>query len=353
VVRGGQAVRIVHFAPFAPHACGLYEAARDMVVADILAGNDSHLVDVGCTSGQQLVTEQGRTGLVDARGGSRITSAAPEMAQRADVLVCHTGVPDPWIATCQAPIVWVLHGRPAACFRPEQFGGSQSYSLMARVAAWPRVKACLSFWEEHEPFWAPIVPRHKLVFFPAPPVDTQRFSPDGPAVEFSQNGLNVLVADTWREDVDVYEIVHGVMAAAGRIRGLRLHLYGTEPTLGPWQFLIDHLKKLGVLGSVAGRVTTIDQAYRGADVLLSPHRIAVRTIAEALCCGLPVIAADGCRFTEWTCDPSDPLDVARALERFDRARVDRATVRRKAEADFGLAGFGRAISELYEGVQRV
>src|SRR5574343_691756 len=121
-------MKIIHFAPFAPNGCGLYEAARDMVVADRLAGHESDLVEVGILQEDgELV--QGEAGKVDERGRDRIETVGPEQVELADILICHTGVPDTWFSFSQSPMIWILHGRPQACFGPEQFGSHSAYSL--------------------------------------------------------------------------------------------------------------------------------------------------------------------------------------------------------------------------------
>ena len=65
-------VKIAHFAPFSPNACGMYEAARDFIRADRLAGRVSELVDVGGSDG--TTRRPLRCGEKDARGGFEIVA---------------------------------------------------------------------------------------------------------------------------------------------------------------------------------------------------------------------------------------------------------------------------------------
>ena len=246
-------MRIVHFAPFAPNACGLFEAARDMAIADMLAGHEVHIVDVGYTVNGTW--KAGEIGKMDSRGGTYITSSDPQIALSADVLIAHTGVPDNWIVGCQAPIVWILHGRPAACFRPEQFGREKSYSLLAMVAKWPRVKKMVTFWPYHVKFWEPIDPHHKVVCFDAPPIDGARFCESGPRHNFGELGgnWNILIADSWREDVDIYELSQGIIDGAKRLKGVKFHFCSMEEPLGPWEYVLTQLRSLGALGGDVGK----------------------------------------------------------------------------------------------------
>lgn len=348
-------MRIVHFAPFAPCGCGLYEAARDMVIADRLAGHDANLVDTGPTI--KGVHSPGKAGQVDNRGGSEVISADPGVAFRADVLVAHAGYLDQWIVQTQAPVIWILHGRPAACFRPEQFGDGNSYSCLASIAQWPRVRKMVTFWSHHMPFWRPIVPPEKLICLGGPPVDGRRFSPDGPRHDFGELGStwNVAIAESWREDVDTYEVTHGALEAAREIKGVRFHFYGMETPLPQcWEYLLADFRRLGALGEVWARRPNIEEIYRAADIVLSPQRIATRIVAEALSCGTPVIAANGCECATATVAPDEPEQVAAEIRRLifeldsDAARVQ-ANVRSSAQG-FSLSRYSRAMNELYERV---
>ncbi len=344
-------MNIVHFAPFAPNGCGLYEAARDMIVADKVFGHESNLVDTGATvNGEAAV--QGEVGKIDARGMTEVITASPDVAMYADVLIAHTGVPDPWISKCQAPLIWMLHGRPQACFQPEQFGRGHSFSLINMLASWPRVKAMVTFWPYHEKFWLPIIPREKLICFQAPPVDCSRFAVTGKTHDYSIMGdeINVVLADSWREDVDLYEITNGVIEFARREQGVKFHFYGVDGPPACWEYLFNDLRMYGALGEIWARRPGMDEVYRAADVILSPHRITTRVIAEALCCGTPVVAAQGCSHATWTCDPGNPDSVATALSRAIKQikKSPQAVKKRvkKVSKEFSLAVYAGCMNEL-------
>jgi hypothetical protein len=306
-------MKIVHFVPFAPNACGLYEAARDMIIADFLSGHEVHLVDTGTVFND--VYTPGYPGKEDIRGGSFIVTSDPAIVNTADIIIAHSGVPDNWLSPCQAPIIWVLHGRPAACFRPEQFKKGHSYTLMANLAQWPRVKKMLSFWPHHTKYWEPIVPKDKLVCLPAPPIDNKRFSPEGPVYDYGEfkGKWNILLCDSWREDIDIYEIVHGAIEAGKIIEGIKFHFCSVEVPLGPWELIFNKMRQMNILGEVSGRMINMEERYRASDIILTPHHIAVRTIGEALTIGKPVIAAKGCNFTPYTAIPDEPIDIANTI----------------------------------------
>jgi len=317
-------------------------------------------VDVGpsLADGTQ---QPARVGAVDDRGGFRLVTAPPEWADTADVIVYHTGAADGWVARNQAPIVWIVHGRPLACFRPEQNNSPlHSYSLYATVAAWPRVKKLVYFWPEFTPYWRVILPEEKLIALDWPAIDLQRFSPDGPKHVFAQNHagrFNALICDSWRQDVDCYEITNGAIEAAKLIPGLRVHFYSIETAPGTnvlqycWDLLTSGLRRLGALGELSGRNTEIDQVYRAVDFVMTPNRIVTRIIGEALACGVPVLAPHGCKVTPWTADIQDPEDVGRVAARLVQAlRDDREGVRRQCletAKQFGLDRFGEAMERVY------
>lgn len=308
-------MKIVHFGPFGPNAAGIYEAARDMVRADTLAGHDVQFVDTGLQIGAERLP--GKVGAVDDRGGFQLVTAAADASDSADVLVCHTGVPDGWIARTQAPIVWILHGRPLAAFRYEQRTGVASYTCYQQVSHWPRSKRLVHFWPEFAPYWDAIFPQGKQVAFEFPPIDGDRFNPNGEAHEIEgrhRGQYNGLICDSWREDVDCFEIANGALEAARHNRDLSWHFYGMQEPLGPWEPLLAALRKMGSLGEVCGRMPDMERVYRGMDFVLTPHRIVTRVIGESLCCGTPVVAARGCKVTPATADPSEPHSVAQAVQ---------------------------------------
>ncbi len=343
-------MKIIHFAPFAPNACGLYEAARDMIVADRLAGHQSDIVDVGTTVNNEYIP--GEAGKIDERGRDRLESVDPIHTESADILVAHTGVPDAWLAFCQAPLVWVMHGRPQACFGPEQFGKYNSYSLISSLAVKPRVKVMLSFWPYHQQFWNVVVPEEKLVVLDAPVVDGRRFSPKGYTHDFAELGgeTNIVLADSTREDVDLYEVAHGALEFCKRQSGVKFHFYGMDPAAGCWNFITNQLRMLGGLGEMWARRSNMEEIYRAADLVLSPHRITTRVIAEALCCETPVVAASGLEHATWTCNVSNPGAVADVLvEAVDlcTSKEVRESVR-EMKKNFSFDQFNAAMTQVYE-----
>jgi len=344
-------VKIVHWAPFAPSRCGLYEAARDCVRADLMRGHEVLFCDTG-PSPKAGEREPPLVGAMDPRGGWVLETSAWADATDADLWVCHDGVPDQEAARCQVPMIWLIHGRPYAAFRLEQdsLGLAAPYTVIRNLGQWPRVKALVTMWDEHLPHWELVVPEGKLHSTVDPPVDGGRFLRQGKVRELTRAGkYNLLVCDSWREDVDVYETAVACYHAAKRRPGTRVHLWAVEPGKdeGCWQHLYRALDEIGALGEVHAREGSFDEVYRAMSAVVSPHSIGVRTITEALCCGTPVVAASGCRYTPYTGDPRNVLDMADAIV---RCLDDVADGRDETDASpFGLELFGDRMETIYQG----
>ena len=313
-------MRIAHIAPFAPARCGLYESARDFVRADCLAGGDAWFVDRGIAINSE--SEPPVADPVDDRGGWLLPVRGRESLVQADVIVEHMSPPPEWDMPAETPIVWIQHGRPAATFRPEQADPARShYSRLIEVANFPQVKAVVTMWPEHMPYWAPILPREKLFQLPAPPICGDKFSADGEAQDFGDlaGKQNVVIATAWRDDIDIFDIFHAAICyARDNPDAATFHFYsmnldadnGIPPV---WVKLLNALNQYGALGHRIARHGDMAQVYRAADLILSPHRICTRVVGEALLCGTPVVAALGNDYANWTYPIDDPEEGGRTL----------------------------------------
>lgn len=315
---------ICHLAPFAPYRCGLYEAARDMCKADIISGNRVMFVDTGITN-VDGTREEPQIGAIDDRLGFKLETASTDMINDADILVMHTGVIDNWIVKTQAPIIWVVHGRPLACFRPESQGKGNSYSVYHEVASWKRTKKMVYFWKEFKPYWLPVIEESKHEIFNYPVIDQQRFNIDGivhTIPDQDKGKYNVLICDSAREDVDLFELIVGCIETAKVIEGIKFHFYGIDNFEKPYyQYLFDQLRKLNALGTLHHRVSNVELLYRVMDCLISPNRIIVRTIAEALSCGCPVISENK-EVSTWCVDMSDIDSIINAFKNMTKTIND-------------------------------
>lgn len=302
-------LKVAHFAPFAPHMAGMYEAARDFVRCDRLAGRTSEFVDTGVTIGGKR--QPPKVGAVDERKGFTLKTASPLDVEQFDLFVMHDGVEYTYLQRQTVPMVVVIHGRPLYA------RGTGGLDYVAKFAGMSRTKRVVTMWPRFLPFWETLVPKGKLVAIAAPPIDQEQFCPQGPSYQFhpdDKGKFNVLVADSWRE-IDPWEMMHGLLLAADRIPGLRIHTFASETPLGAWEYLFRAMIAKGVKGALAGRFPDMDRVYRAMDLVATPHVIATRIVGEALSCGTALLAARGNDFAQFTCDPGDAHDVAGALVR--------------------------------------
>ena len=345
-------MKIFHIAPFGISRSGLYEAARDLARADFLAGHEVKLVDRGFLI--DGVEKYADVGSVDDRAGFKLTTASIKELDTADVIIDHCGIPLDWVARNQVPIIFIVHGRPLDSFRVEQGSSNQtSFSYMSNIASWPRVKKMVYFWPEYEPFWS-IFPKEKSAVFEYPAMDELRFNPDGikHIIEDKHRGdFNILICDSWgRKDVDMFEIINGIIQAGKEIKNFKLHFYGVSTPIQPcWDVLYKEMYKLNCMGELCGRMLDMDQIYRGMDCVLTPHRIITRVVGEALLTGIPVIASEGCSVAQFLCDPHDPLSVANAIKQFINSdqKVNRENALRESKK-FHLANYSKEMGKIYK-----
>lgn len=345
-------MNICHIAPYAPALCGLYEHARDMTRADCESGHGVFFIDAGITINGER--QEGKINSVDNRAGFRLETAHPDMINEADIIVMHTGCHDNWIVKNQAPIIWVIHGRPLACFRPELMGKGDSFSLYSDLAKWKRAKKMLYFWPEFTPFWNNVIPEEKLLCLDYPVIDQNRFNSGGDIYRLQNPGkYNFLICDSAREDLDLYELVNGCILAARKYPNqFKFHFIGSLdlPLPNIWNMVLGKLQELGALGDIVGRITNIESVYKACDCLISPNRIIVRTIAEALSCGLPVIAENGCKVADYTCYMPNPYDIVEAIElfksEFDNKQIDKNEIIERSKV-FNMCNYSNAMNKVY------
>lgn len=284
-------MKVAHVAVVTPHRAGLYETTRDLVAAERQAGIDARVVDP--------VNE---ITMVD-RG---VPVVERSFAQECQVLINHSGLSKE-LNQLQLPIIHILHGRPYNSFLLEQSGKIAIYSYLRRIRNDRRFKLFVTFWRDFVPYWATLLPRDKIHCLTAP-VDLQHWTPDGPAYNFHGHSgkINVVCSNMWRDDKTPYHIINAFLLFATRVQGARLHIYGAPQKGTAWEILKSLLREAGVLGEVpAGIVKGLQNVYRAADCVITPHRIATRSVREPLACGCNVVMAPGNHYTPYQADPED------------------------------------------------
>lgn len=347
-------MNIGHFAPFAPSRCGLYEAARDMCMADALSGHNALFFDTGVIDNN--IQSEAKVNAIDERGNFKLITSSLADLNNIDLIVAHTGINDNWLARIDAPVIWVLHGRPLACFRPEVFGRNQSYSLSNTVGNWKRVKKLLYFWDEFTPYWENCIPKNKLHCLDFPPIDNYRFNSGGEKYKLKNPGkYNILICDSMREDFCNYETVNNLIEVCKIHKGIKVHFFGSIdfPIANCWNILLNKLKDLDSLGDIEGRITFLEQVYRSVDLVISPNRIITRTIGEAIMSNVPVLAHEKCKIAVYGADISNTKDFIEAFEIFKHDKdqnVDYTEVLQPIKEMLSLESYNKNIVELYKEV---
>jgi len=313
----GSIVKVAHVAVVTPHQAGLYETTRDLVAAERHAGIDARIVDPV----NEIVT---------------IDRSVPVVAQsfvgQCQVIVNHSGLSKELNETT-LPIIHVLHGRPHSSFLLEQAGKVAVYSYLRRVARDPRFKTFVTFWPQFSPYWATLLPENKIRCVTAP-VDLDQWTPDGPsayAFHGRKGRVNVVCASLWREDETPYHVINAFLLFARTTPGAKLHIYAAPQKGTAWAVLKSLLEEAGALGEVAAFVQGLDNVYRAANAVITPHTIATRSVREPLACGCNVVMAPGTQYTPFQANPQNLPAYAAQIT---RAVTQHAPNRKTAELFF-------------------
>lgn len=286
-------MKIAHIVQVTPHRSGLYETARELAEGLRDIGHAACMVD----------PVESR---ISPTSDRNVPIAYPNWAAEADLLVNHSGLSGE-LNQLDKPIIHMLHGRPYSSFLLEQTGKIAIYSYWRKVAGDPRFKAFVTFWPSFVPYFQNILPPEKVHAIPAP-VDLEAWSLEGPnGYKFHDRGgnPNIVCTDLWREDKDPYHIINAFMYYADRTSGAKLHIYAAPQKGTAWGVLKAMLREQGSLGECLGIVKGLDNVYRAADVMITPHRIATRSVREALACGCQVVSGPSGKYTPYQADPED------------------------------------------------
>lgn len=309
-------LKIAHVTAYAPGCSGLYEASRDLAKADILSGHEVYIVDAGVFRNGKM--EPGKPGQIDDRSGYKLETSDPFILNDVDLTIMHTGVADNYLVKSNCPLLWIVHGKPLDTFRPEEDGLRVSYSMYENVSKWSRTVKMVYFWEEYHNYWKNVFPADKHLVFKYPVIDRARFKPEGEIYQLKNKGkYNVLIADSTRADINLFELVNGCIEAARQIPGIKFHFVGQDRfNLNCWQILLKKLQEVNGLGDVIGRTTEMANLYRAVDLTFSPNRIINRVVAESLCCNVPVLQEKGSLVSDYNCYVPDVMDVVEGLKLF-------------------------------------
>lgn len=302
-------IKIAHSVVITPGRCGLYETTRDLVKSIRGDGFDARMVDP--TKDKNKLHPDG-----DEDRGAPISDM--DFAKSADVLLNHSGLGEELENTNQ-PVIHVAHGRPRVSFLSENKGSTPIFSYHYKKNRDTRFKCLITFWPEHKPYhevmW-PDTPVHVITA----PVDLDKWTPEGPSgygFHGHSGSVNVVCADAWREDVDPFVAVHAFALFARRHKGAKLHMYGRNKNMKGWGALIKTLQDENTMGELLPWVSGLENVYRAADMVITPHHIAVRSMREAMACGCPVVSPSSGDLYKFVDSMEEALPIDRNVVRKD------------------------------------
>jgi len=355
----GDKLKVAQFLNFAPHLAGIYGTAKELVFAERKVGIDAQAIDYG--NGMNAPQRHSRVWCKDGE----LETISPDWAvKEADIIVRHSALPQRVFGT-HKPIVMPLHGMPEYTFLLEHTGATRTLKEILVSKDNKDYKAFITFWPETIFNWQVLIPDTKIYYVP-PMVDLNFFNIGGKLFDFGKKAgdINIVVTGVWRKE---YTTPYQVLFAASKfIRDKcpngRVHVFGVPgdnvkypKNDGPVNRTLLALQKAGCVGHCFNIVPDIDEVYRAADILVTQHAVASRTVREALACGCPIVAASGCKFTPYTANPEDTDGFANAIDRCyrdikaDRKSV-RDTARKTAEKEFNLEQTGQAMKKIFEEV---
>ena len=326
-------MRVAHIANMTPGQCGLYETTRDLVIHERRLGVDARIVDIrnavptspstvkpagscpqcGFTQLQTITPERTMPDWAEDRG---VVKAPLTWLESVDVICSHSGIPDHLPHGAKAPRIHVAHGRPHSSFLLGQQQNNHVWKAYENYAKDDRWKAIVTLWPGFGKYWQLVFPRPVHEFSPF--VDLERWKPCKSDYNFGGKSgePNIVISDVWRQDKDPFQCLFAFAEFAKAYPDAKLHLYGLNPNdssaLSP---ILTALQNRGVLGEVKGHVDNLVEIYNAADLLLTPHIIATRTIREAMACGLSVVAGGDQPYTPYGCEPERTNQYADVMTR--------------------------------------
>ena len=346
-------MRVAHFVRFAPHQAGIYESAKELILAERLVGLDAQMIDYGddATKGQVY----SRVGCKD----DDIVTVNPDWASKADILVRHSAIPKE-IMEKGIPAIMCLHGAPEYSFMLEHTGATRTMKeIMLSVKNY---KGLVTFWKQNLSQWEILL--NRKVHYCPPTVNLEVFKPEGKKFNFGKDAgeINIVVTNIWRKE---YHTPFNVLFAAAKFikercpKG-RVHVFAVPKDNekypkndGPVNRILLKLKEAKLVGGCYPMIKTLQDVYRAADMLVTPSTIAQRTVREALACGCPIVAAVGNSYTPYKADPRNIDEFVNAIDKcYEDIQADREAVRNNARCtaatEFNFEQAGKAMKTMFK-----
>lgn len=343
-------LKVAHVVIATPQQCGMYESARELVIAERRQGINAHIVDIRptekevkgkkrrklqeikcpkCNEKSKIVLEEKDiphrpSPWAEDRG---VCVAPIDFAMNSDVIVSHSGLDERFKDT-RMPKIHVAHGRPNSSYRIERGGETPIYTMYKQMSKDPTWKYMVTLWPGYEHYWRLVFPNIKVI--PAF-VDLEYWRPMEVDYKFdnwvdmkakkvvkgkSQSGTpNVICADIWRMDKDPFHLINAFALFAEKYPEAKLHIYGMDDNGRGRDAILTCLRERGVLGETMPMVKNLREIYNTGDILITPQSIATRTVRESLACGINVVADRLNPYTDYRADIEDIQTYANEIER--------------------------------------
>jgi len=285
-------MKIAHWSSFAPSRSGLYEAAKDLVLAERAAGIDALFMNMSIEDIEQHKAKC-PGGRIDE---ANLNPSDWEAAKDAKIWVIHRGIPASMLEESKKHyLIMAIHGAPEHMMMHdiENSGNVQSFnSHINMVNNYDRSVAL----NEHDyRIWQMYAPPEKLVHIDDS-IDVTRFSPDGYAWEFTGEP-SILHADVSRNIKLPFTLFWAMGKIYESIPEARLQMYGLPfaeiNTFRNMMVRAQNIHLLGTLESVQMITSDLRPMMRGSDIGVNPNLSGVRSrvTMEMMACGLPVVGA--------------------------------------------------------------
>jgi len=340
-------MKVAHWGVFAPCQSGQYETAKELIIAERAAGLDAEFIDFGWKDQANC-----RVGLVDGA----IKTVNPHWCDDANIMLRHSDIPLDYLRK-DIPYMICLHGRPESSFltgyRSGAYPVDRKKDVFKMITDKVLDKNCLgyiTFWQEYMEMFEDLVPSSLVHYVPAP-VDLIKYTPFGTKRKFENSGEpNIIITDMWREDITPFNVLQAALYYKRHINSkASIHIYGI------WKndYRRDYINKYGkLIGECMKFVTGLEFVYRSADIFITPHVIATRTVREAMASGVPMVAGGGSPYTQYNHDPRDIKGFAQEIDKCWQETAGnnnvRLTIRKQAEEEFSLERVGRMMKGTLE-----
>jgi hypothetical protein len=325
-------VKVAHAVVITPNRCGLYETTRELVAGLRELGVDSRMVDPAPRKDVVKPDDEDRGAPYASMG----------WGVDADIIVNHSGYDNTPLGATSQPVVLVAHGRPRSGFLSEVKGSTPCYSWKGTQNKNDRLKAVVTFWERHIPYWQFMMPDKQIVYVP-PSCDLATWKHDGPrGYQFhgKKGRVNIVISDPIRDDVDWFYPLQAAGLFAREVEGVKVHVYGRLGKTRGHDAIIRRIQDDGNMGEIQSWVSGLDNVYRAATCVVTANDIDVRTVREAEACGCPVVRVDDLN-SNWR------VDMRAAILKTD---ADRLMIRKRAEVKFNPRMTAKAMQTVLEGI---